>query len=426
MGGRLRVGGASVILWDLVTRHQKMRLSGSGDVAFSPDGHILATGNETGPIHLWDPNTGTLQETLTLPTSAKLVNDIVFSPDGQTLASGGDGITLWNVNTGVQKVWYRSQNDMFESVAFSPDGQTLAVTDRDAIHLWDANPFRHKYSIDRSMSADSIAASPDVRMIAIGRKRIYVWNTKIGQRQDTSDAWGRRGIEGGTVSPDGRTIAIIRDSKSIDLWDANSGQFKMTFNSPEVFFNDPNITFSPDGRTIVGVSGSHTIRLWKIPDIPHVNITPYPVASPAIGEQFTINLSIVDGENVGGYQLTVWFDETALRYVTGTNGDYLPTGSFFVPPVVSESAVTLGATSLTGTGHGDGTLATVTFEVLAVKESVLAVSDAILTDSAGRELPIFNEQRSDCADARLHCCGCRPDTRLGIGTRYRRETRFQR
>ena len=112
-GQTLVSGGDRVILWDPVTRHQKMVLNGSGEVAFSPDGHILATGNKTGPIYLWDPNTGTLQKTLTLPTYTKLVNDIVFSPDGQTLASGGDGITLWNVNTGLRKAWYRSGNDMF-------------------------------------------------------------------------------------------------------------------------------------------------------------------------------------------------------------------------------------------------------------------------------------------------------------------------
>ena len=222
-------------------------------------------------------------------------------------------------------------------------------------------------------------------MIVVGGNRVYVWNTQTGQRAEPSDVWDRRDILGGTVSPDGRTIAIRRGPTSIDLWDANSGQFKMTFTGAEAF-NQPNIAFSPDGRTIAGASGLYTIRLWKLPDLPHVNITPYPVASPVIGEQFTINLSIVEGENVGGYQLTVGFDETALRYVKSTNGDYLPTGSFFVPPVVSESAVTLGATSLTGTGHGDGTLATVTFEVLAVKESVIALSDTILTDSAGRQL----------------------------------------
>ena len=65
-GQTLASGGEKVILWDPVTRHQKMILSGSGDVAFSPDGQMLATGNKNGPIHLWDPNTGKLQKTLTL------------------------------------------------------------------------------------------------------------------------------------------------------------------------------------------------------------------------------------------------------------------------------------------------------------------------------------------------------------------------
>ena len=365
-GRTLASGGDRVILWDPVTRHQKMILSGSGLVAFSPDGQMLATGNKAGPIHLWDPNTGKLQKTLTLPTYTNnpSIDSIVFSPDGQTLASGGDGITLWNVNKGWEKAWRRFSADV---LSFSPDGQILATTSRNGpIRLWDANTLQHKYNIDKRsdivLSPYSIALSPDGWMFTVG----------------------------GTVSPDGRTIAIRSATRRglIELWDANSGQLKITFTTG-VAFNNPNIAFSPDGQTLAGASGHYTIRLWKLPDT-RVNITPYPVASPAIGEQFTVDLSIVEGENVGGYQLTLGFDETVLRYVESANGDYLPPGSFFVPPVVSENAVTLGATSLTGTSNGDGTLASVTFEVLEVKESPIALSDAILTDSAGKQLSILS------------------------------------
>ena len=45
--------------------------------------------------------------------------------------------------------------------------------------------------------------------------------------------------------------------------------------------------------------------------------------------------------------------------------------------------MTLGATSLAGESAGDGTLATITFEVIAVKESALTLSDVLLSDSAG-------------------------------------------
>ncbi len=56
------------------------------------------------------------------------------------------------------------------------------------------------------------------------------------------------------------------------------------------------------------------------------------------------------------------------------------------PPVVSENKVTLSATSLAGASDGDGTLATVTFEALNVKPSVIGAVDVLLTDSEGEPL----------------------------------------
>ena len=54
-----------------------------------------------------------------------------------------------------------------------------------------------------------------------------------------------------------------------------------------------------------------------------------------------------------------------------------------MPPAVSGNKVTLAATSLSGESHGDGTLATLTFEVVTVKASTLTLSDVVLSDSAG-------------------------------------------
>ena len=133
-----------------------------------------------------------------------------------------------------------------------------------------------------------------------------------------------------------------------------------------------------------------TIRLWDFST--QINIAPSPVQSPAIGEQLSVDVNIVNGKGAGGYQVSVDFDETAFRYVESANGDYLPPGAFAVPPDVSDGKVTIGATSLAGTGDGDGTLATLTFEVVDIKESILALSGVILTDSDGEYLPyhVFN------------------------------------
>ena len=78
------------------------------------------------------------------------------------------------------------------------------------------------------------------------------------------------------------------------------------------------------------------------------------------------------------------FDTSALRYISNRNGDYLPAGTFGVPAIVKGNTVTLAATSLAGNSNGDGTLATVTFEVVAVKASTVTLSDVLLTNSTGR------------------------------------------
>ena len=114
-----------------------------------------------------------------------------------------------------------------------------------------------------------------------------------------------------------------------------------------------------------------------------VSLSPASVASPAVGQQLELSLNIADGENVAGYQATVQFDTTAFRYVSGANGDFLPAGAFFVKPKVEGNLVKLNAVSFAEESKGDGTLATLTFEVITAKASTLTLSDVLLTNSAG-------------------------------------------
>ena len=113
-----------------------------------------------------------------------------------------------------------------------------------------------------------------------------------------------------------------------------------------------------------------------------VSIIPATIASPAIGQQLGFSLNIADGEAIAAYQATVQFDGTALRYISSAIGDYLPAGAFPLPVDASGNTVTLGGVSLTGESDGDGTLATITFEVIEVKKSTVTLSDVLLSDSA--------------------------------------------
>ena len=109
-----------------------------------------------------------------------------------------------------------------------------------------------------------------------------------------------------------------------------------------------------------------------------VSVSPASVPSPAVGEQLTLSLNIANGENVAGYQGTVVFDPSALRYVESANGDYLKAGAFFVLPVLDGNRVTLASSAINAVSNGDGTLATITFEVVEVKASAVTLSEAAL------------------------------------------------
>jgi len=72
-------------------------------VAFSPDGHTLASGNADGTVQLWDVTGPAHPRPLGPPltaTNGYAVDSVAFSPDSHTLASGSaDGtIRLWRLN----------------------------------------------------------------------------------------------------------------------------------------------------------------------------------------------------------------------------------------------------------------------------------------------------------------------------------------
>ena len=119
-----------------------------------------------------------------------------------------------------------------------------------------------------------------------------------------------------------------------------------------------------------------------LPEGTVVFVEPRQISSPPIGQQLQVSINVKDAADVLAYEVRVGFDPTALRYVSITNADYLPAGAFAAPPQVSANSVYLAATSVAGSAAAaDGTLATLTFEVVSVKASTITLIDVLLSDS---------------------------------------------
>ena len=383
--GRTLASGSddgTVRLWNVRTGRelQKLAVYLARSVSFSPDGQTLASAGGDSTIRLWDVRTGRELQKLTGHTHWYVT--VSFSPDGRTLASGGGGdktIRLWDISTGRQLQMLRGHTGWVNSVSFSPDGRTLASSgDEGTIYLWDVRTCQRLRTFTNGTRG--VWFSPDGRTLASWGEggTIHLWDVVTEQWRVLRGHTGW--VTSVSFSPEGLTLVSGSTDSTIRLWDVLTGRHLQTLTDHTG--GVASVSFSPEGLTLASGSFDGPIRLWALPST-RVSITPDLVESPSVGKQFAINVSITDGEDIGGYQLTVGFDATALRYVESANGDYLPPGAFFGPPAVERDRVTLGAVS--STGDGDGTLATLTFEILDVRESTLALSNVILIKSDGGE-----------------------------------------
>jgi hypothetical protein len=68
---------------------------GLSQVAFSPDGRLLAAANDEGAWALWDVSTATVLARYAVPSDGAIT--LCFSPDGRYIALGGMVLWLWGV-----------------------------------------------------------------------------------------------------------------------------------------------------------------------------------------------------------------------------------------------------------------------------------------------------------------------------------------
>jgi len=124
-----------VYQWDLSTSQIMRTFSGEDKeiygLAVSPDGGLLAAGNQDGDILLWSTATG--EKLRTFSGHAGLVLRLAFNRDSSQLASAGfDRLAkVWEVDTGQEIAsLYGNLSNVF-GVAFGPDGDTLATSGAD-------------------------------------------------------------------------------------------------------------------------------------------------------------------------------------------------------------------------------------------------------------------------------------------------------
>lgn len=166
-------GSASVIVWDIASGTLLLDIPLTSfvfDVAFSPDGRLLAAVTADGSITLWDVATGVLHAELNGNRDEEWGWSIAFSPDGTKLAFGGADVRLWDVASGAQLFLFEAPAGGAMDVAFSPDGRLLvAGGGSHALMFWDtatgaALPVQG--AANKSDNIQSVAFASDSTLLA--------------------------------------------------------------------------------------------------------------------------------------------------------------------------------------------------------------------------------------------------------------------
>ncbi|MHB1422169.1 MAG: sigma-70 family RNA polymerase sigma factor [Gemmataceae bacterium] len=264
-----------VCLWDAATGkelRQIGRATHADAIAFSPNGKLLA-------CHFYKPSKETaVYETATGRKMLDLPDDVggysiglVFAPDGKTIAAGhdgaGGGIHFFDAATGTKrKMEVPPNSDGMNRMAWSPDSKKIAwVGPGNSVYLWDAikgEEIGQWKAHDGSIN--SVAFSPDGKTLATSGldEKVCLWDVASREKKHTIDCKQQRAPYL-IFSRDGRLLASGHNDGTIALWDAAEGKEIRRWQAHS--FQVWSLDFSPDGKTLVsGAIFECGPRLWDV------------------------------------------------------------------------------------------------------------------------------------------------------------------
>lgn len=280
-GALLAAGGSSpvVTVWSLADRKVRHVLKGGGHhgvLAFRPDGKFLSTGSTDGKIRVWDLSDGTLKadfDHVSPGLPVQYVYGLAYSPDGARLASSGgvhSVIRVWQPGTERLERSFGTYGSATFCLAFSPDGASLVAGSEDGklrIHGFAGG----SPAFDVAAHAGGvrcIAFSPDGKIVATGGvdKAARLWDYADGKLRERKTLSGHTGmILGVAFNKDGSELATASSDGSVRTWTTARGSARRIVHRGRS--GARSAAYGANGEMAVGLwtlgTPDPNVRLWS-------------------------------------------------------------------------------------------------------------------------------------------------------------------
>ncbi len=269
------------------------------DVAFSPDGKLLAAGygfTDEGGITIWNVADQSVVVNLLIGTKQTAgISCIAFSNDGKLFAAGSDDgdVMVWTVGAWRTPKTILRKRGSAEDLRFG--GPMLGFASEDQALLYNLKTREVIVLASRTEPAGSfseISFTRDSKTVAVsGARKALLWNVETRQQIDTHDmkAFGFFG----SLSPTGRYFIVgggaIFGKKAVHIWNVNEKKLVSELTDFRAGLFSVAISHSESLFALAGgdygAGGGH-LSLWSVDDAREIAYTQFGT-TPIRGIEFS-------------------------------------------------------------------------------------------------------------------------------------------
>jgi WD40 repeat protein len=215
---------------------------------------------------VWDVESGKLLHTAELALGKQV--RFAIAPGHPSLAADSSfgKARLWNYQTGELLKTFEPNDSWVSALAFTPDGKLLVIgTDKGVVRVMDVAEWKVMRTIDLDSPVRSLAAGANRILVGYGDGTVAMLN--LGDQASVPEVRKQSGaINGVAFSPKGDQFASASADKTVKVWDTET--LKLLCSQEGHGAGVLSVAFSPNGQKMASIDADGHVNYWTVPLAP--------------------------------------------------------------------------------------------------------------------------------------------------------------